>query len=194
METLRYWIPLAIVTTMLAGLIYVAVQQDMRTGANDPQVQIAEDVSAALTAGEDPTRLSPSIATDISQSLAPFIIVFDDSGKMLFSTAELHGTSPTPPPGVFAYTKTHGEERLSWQPEPSVRIATVIMHYGGTNPGFVLAGRSLQEVEKREAALTLQIMVGWVATLLISLVFVAMTNLFGHRSENQKDILPRIEI
>ena len=48
---LRYWLPLAAVTTLLCGLIYLAVQQSLRWGANDPQIQMAEDAAAALAAG-----------------------------------------------------------------------------------------------------------------------------------------------
>ncbi len=32
---------------------------------------------------------------------------------------------------------------------PGVRNAVVVVRYGGEHPGFVLAGRSLREVEQR---------------------------------------------
>ena len=41
-----------------------------------------------------------------------------------------------------------GEDRLTWQPEPGVRSATVVVHYQGAQAGFVMAGRSLREVGK----------------------------------------------
>ncbi len=38
---------------------------------------------------------------------------------------------------------------MTWQPERRVRIATVVVRYEGRESGFVLAGRSLREVEER---------------------------------------------
>ncbi len=37
-----------IIITAIMGLIYVSVQQTYRTGANDPQLQIARDISNHL--------------------------------------------------------------------------------------------------------------------------------------------------
>jgi hypothetical protein len=48
--TLKFWLPLAAAVTMLSGLVYIAVQQNMRIGANDPQIQLAEDAARALAA------------------------------------------------------------------------------------------------------------------------------------------------
>jgi hypothetical protein len=56
---LRHWLPLAAVTTLLCGLVYLAVQQSLRQGANDPQIQMAEDAAAALVAGSTPESVLP---------------------------------------------------------------------------------------------------------------------------------------
>jgi hypothetical protein len=74
------------------------------------------------------------------------------------------------PEGVFSYVRQSGEDRLSWQPQPGVRSATIVTSYGGGHPGFVLAGRSLLEVEKREAQLTQEVVVSWIIALAGSLV------------------------
>jgi hypothetical protein len=42
------FLPLAVLATCLAGLIYAVIQEDLRTGANDPQQQLAEDAAAQL--------------------------------------------------------------------------------------------------------------------------------------------------
>ncbi len=42
-----------------------------------------------------------------------------------------------------------GEDRITWQPEPGIRSAVVVVHYTGATPGYVMAGRSLREVEWR---------------------------------------------
>jgi hypothetical protein len=116
--------------------------------------------------------------TDISESLAPFIVVFDRSGNVLSSSAML-GTEevPTPPVGVFSYTSKNNEDRFTWQPIPQVRIAAVLVKVSvspaatssAIAPGFVLAGRSLREVEVRESQLLNQVALAWIILLIVSL-------------------------
>jgi len=70
------------------------------------------------------------------------------------------------PTGVLAYTKIHGEDRVTWQPKKDLRFALTVKKIEGTNPGFVAAGRSLREVEKRETQLLENVALGWIATLI----------------------------
>jgi hypothetical protein len=170
---LRYWLPLAAVTTLLSGLVYLAVQQSLRWGANDPQIQMAEDAAAALTAGGTPESVLPAVKVDIANSLAPFMVIYSDSGEPLVSSGFLHGANPLLPSGVFDYTRQNGEDRVSWQPESGVRVAAVVVAYGGAQPGFVMAGRSLREVEKRESQVEHITGIAWLITLVISLIVVS---------------------
>jgi hypothetical protein len=105
---------------------------------------------------------------EISESLAPFLMIFDESGKTLASSANLNGVLPAYPVGVLDYARQNGQNRVTWQPEAGVRMATVIVSY---NKGFVMAGRSLMEVEKRESQveeLSGLTMLGiWAATLIV---------------------------
>lgn len=181
----KTWLPLAIVTTGLAGLVYGAVQQDYRQNANDPQIQMAEDIATLLNNGAAPASLTLPAPIDLSESLAPFVVIYDEQGKAIVGSAMLHNVIPTPPLGVLAYAETHdpsvilktGENRLTWQPEPNVREAIVVTHFqNSAQTGFVLVGRSLREVEARESRLTLMVSLAWLTTLIISLlacVFVA---------------------
>ena len=144
----KRWLPLAIVTAGLCALVYLTVQQSLRMGGNDPQIQLAEDAASRLQAGASVPSVVPAAPTiEISNSLAPWLMAFDDSGKLLATSAALHGVPPVYPSGVLDYTRHNGEDRVTWQPEPGVRMATVVVHYAG---GYVVAGRSLREVEKRE--------------------------------------------
>jgi hypothetical protein len=169
---MKQWLPIAGAVVALCFLVYAAVQQALRESANDPQIQMAEDAANAFAAGTVPQSLAPAATIDIGRSLAPFLIFYDDSGKVLASSASLHGELPSPPHGVFEYVRQHSEERVTWQPEPGVRIASVIVRVNGPQYGFVLAGRSLREVEKREARLMTQAGAGLLFTLGISLAFV----------------------
>jgi hypothetical protein len=94
--------------------------------------------------------------------------VFDDSGNVLGSSATLHGAIPIYPSGVLDYTLKNGEDRLTWQPERGVRMATVVVRY---SKGFVMAGRSLREVEIRigniEKICGLAMLLIWAVTLFV---------------------------
>ena len=61
-----------------------------------------------------------------------------------------------------------GQDRVTWQPEAGVRMATVVVSF---DHGFVMAGRSLTEVEKRESQVEslsgLALLGIWVATLIL---------------------------
>lgn len=181
-KVLRYWTPLAVIITALIGFTHVAVQQNYRQNANDPQIQIAEDSVSDLNMGANASSLNSSRKIDINLSLSPFLIVFDKNGKFVASNAILDGKTPIPPQGVFDFVKSGGtsnlgsikkqiiyslqggltQNRFTWQPKKEVRIAAVITKYNG---GFILVGRNLREVEKREDALTWMTFLAWVSTL-----------------------------
>jgi hypothetical protein len=149
-KIMRRWLVTAAVSTVLCLLVYASTQQVLRQSANDPQIQMAEDAANTLSNGIDISKVVPSANIDISQSLSPFIIIYNNNGSPIASNGTLNGKVPAPPPGVFDHAKFNGENRLTWQPESGVRIASVILSYNGKNSGFVLAGRSLREIEVRE--------------------------------------------
>ena len=165
---------MAAIVTGLSGLLYTAVQQDLRQSANDPQIQMAEDTAAKLADGQQVQNVVPAEKVDIANSLAPYIIVFDATGKPIASSVQLNGQTPTIPSGVFDYVRQNGEDRITWQPQPGVRSAIVVTQFKGSNPGFVLASRSLREVEIREDNIMHLILLGWLAILLVSLLATAI--------------------
>ena len=174
-DKIGYWFPLAIVTTIICGCIYVTVQQDMRTSANDPQIQMAEDAAAALESGSAIQTVLPIETTRMDTSLAPYMMIFADDGKLRGSSVVLNTTIPTVPEGVFNTTRQQTETRFTWEPADLVRSAAVVVYYtdGAHDPsrsGFVLVGRSLREVEKREDSLTMEVGAAWVAALSISFI------------------------
>lgn len=162
------WLIVAVASFIVIGTAYVEVQQTYRNAANDPQIQIVEDIAGALGEGVPPENIIPPNPNDMTKSLSPFVIVYDASGKAIASTAQLNGEIPVPSSGVFDYIKAHGEDRITWQPQPGLRIAAVIQSYSGTSSGFVLAGRSLREVEKRELNALYLALIGWAAVLIVS--------------------------
>jgi hypothetical protein len=182
---LKVWLPMAAVITLLCGLVYGVVQQSLRQGANDPQIQMAEDAAVALAEGAKPDSVVPSTRVEISTSLAPFMVLYSDAGQPLASSGLLHGVIPLLPPGVLDHTRQNSEDRVSWQPEPGVRVAAVVVAYGGAQPGFVLAGRSLREVEKRESQTGQITGIAWLVTLAGSLILVTICEwIFGEKKKN----------
>ncbi len=174
MRKLRLFLPIVFVISALCGLIYVSVQQALRQTANDPQIQIARDSSQLLEQGKTPQDIIPSSQVDLSKSLNTFIIIFNDAGKPIASQAVLDGRVPTPPQGVFDYTKTNKEDRVTWQPKENVIIASVVERFEGSNPGFILSGRSLEETEKRVSALGQRLLAGWLVSIIGSLVLILL--------------------
>lgn len=168
-ENLRSWLPLGVVICGVFGTILVVVQQNYRLSANDPQIQYANEIVELLIGGNNPNILNQQKSIDISKNLAPFEMAFDEQKKNLVTNGLLDGKTPVVPSGVFDNVKTKGEERFTWQPKAGVRIAAVMRHYNnGSNSGFVLVGRNLSEVEKREDLLTMQVFAGLGLTLLAS--------------------------
>lgn len=174
---LKYWLVMAVTITGLIGLCYAAVQQDIRQSANDPQIQIAEDSAAKLADGQSVQNVVPSEKVDIAKSLAPYIIVFDTTGKPLASSALLDGQTPTIPAGVIDYVKQNGEDRITWQPQSGVRSAAVVTQFKGSMSGFVLVGRSLREVEVLEDHILQVLIVGWIGMLFAT--FLATSIIFS---------------
>lgn len=173
-NVLRAWLPLALVIVFLCGVIYPTVQQTFRMGANDPQIQMAEDAARALEAGQAPETLVPAAKVDIALSLSPYLVLYSAGGSPSAGNGTLDGALPTLPAGVFETAKAAGEDRITWQPRAGVRSAVIVVPVNGGKDGFVMAGRSLREAEKRVDNLTLQVAVGCAGTLIASLVLVVL--------------------
>ena len=174
---MRIFFPLAVVITLFSGMLYVAAQQVLRQSANDPQIQMAEDAATTLASGKAVESVVPASLVDIAASLAPYLVVYDDAGKPVAASGLLHNQMPALPPGVFDYARQKGEDRITWQPEPGVRGAAVVTRVDGSRPGFVLAGRSLREVESRETNIEMLVGLGWLVTLLAAFIAVSISEM-----------------
>ena len=182
-KVLKQWLPLAIAITLLCGLVYAAVQQEVRLSANDPQIGMAEDLAAALSHGSNAQALLSAETVDIASSVSPFVVVYDSSERPVASTGLLDGRAPSLPTGVFTYTVKAGDDRFTWQPRHGVRQAAVLVAYHGTEPGFVLAARSLREPEKIIDLLGLHTGIAWLITLLVTLGAILVLTPLRPRSE-----------
>jgi hypothetical protein len=163
----RVWLPVAVAATILVGVLYAAVQHLIRSGANSPQVQLAEDTASRLDAGATPEAVVPAEPVDMARSLAPYFIVFDGDGRVVASSVTLNGQQPVFPASVFDSVRRMRQDRITWQPAPRVRSAVVVVPY---RAGFVLAGRSLRLAEEQVDSVQLLVFLGWLATLIATAV------------------------
>ena len=151
---------------LIFGVIYATVQQSYRTGANDPQIQIASDLNAKLHQGRFvESFLADTI--DIAKSLSTFVVLCDNNGKPICSSGYLDGKMPVLPAGVFDFAKSHGEHEVTWQPRIGIRMAMVIINSKASPVRFVASGRSLQEVEVREYNLVKMVFSGWIVCIVL---------------------------
>ncbi len=144
--------------------------------ANDPQIQLAEDGASRLSNGESAASILPDLQMDMASGLAPFLIVYDNSGYPVASSARLDGAVPAPLRGVLDFVRSNREERVTWQPRLGVRIASVVTR---TSTGFVLAGRNMREIEIREDTVFKLAAMGWLLVNTAVIALWLLTPLFG---------------
>jgi len=171
----RVWLSFAVVVTASCALAYISVQQVLRSGLNDPQIQMAGDSAYALNNGAAIEAVVPVEKVEMSRSLAPFIVIYDNQGKPVASSGLLNGQMPDYPKGALDVSRQSGENRVSWQPNPTVRVASVVVPY---NNGFVMAGRNMREVEQREQNAGRLAGVVWILTMITTFAAVVLGELF----------------
>jgi hypothetical protein len=184
-NALRMWLPGALLITFFSLVTYGAVQQSIRAGANDPQIQLAEDTANYLTTtGADPQTLV-GIPIDIQKSIAPFGNIYNDKYGVLAGGGAIDGQTPIPPTGVFEYVQAHGEDRFTWEPVKGVRIAAVMTksERASSSVQYVLLGRSMREIEAREHDLAILIGAAWLIALIVSAVCIIIRLRTKHRHE-----------
>jgi hypothetical protein len=142
----------------------VARQQDLRRKADLRPLRAV----ARIADGADPAPFlageSHEIATDNWLNRPGFFVaLYNDAGQPIASNATLHGVLPQPPPGIFRYARARGLNKVSWQPETGVRVATVLKPLPAG--GFVLAGESLIVSETQEGRLNRLLFWMWLTML-----------------------------
>lgn len=168
-RALAIFINLALIITAIFGIIYLVQQQNYRFNSYDPQGEVVGQVEAVIKEGVPlDSIVSEAEQINMGDSLSLFVMIFDANRQLVSSSAVIDGQAPTPPEGTFAYAKQHGENRFTWEPKPGVSIAAVLKAVD--DKGFVLAGRSLKEVNSREAEMTKLVIIGWAIAILLAAI------------------------
>ena len=160
---------LAVVLSLLGGSAALVIDQMMRRGADQPQIDMVSWYAGEITAGEAPDNVIPPGYVDLERSLQPAIIFYDDQGKPAVGTGYLDQNLPAPPSGVFDHVRQQGYEKVTWRPQPGVRLASVIQRINGPHPGFLLAARSLRPVEQQKIILWRMAFGVWLTVMLLLL-------------------------
>jgi hypothetical protein len=179
------FLPIAAGLTLFCGVNYINEQQILRLGANEPQEWLAQDTVAKIASGSTVAQIATGTPIAIETDSAPYIDLYDSTGKPVAGTGYLHGWLPQIPIGVFAAALSTARNDqhnnfVTWQPEPGVREAIVIDPIPG---GFVVAGRSLAYVEWEESRLTVRTFLGWFGTMLGTLTIVILAVLITIKRE-----------
>ena len=142
-------------------------QQILRMNANDPQVQLAHDAAVQLEDGKTVENVVGTDNVNLAQSLASFVIIYNKSGDPVAGSGYLDGAWPKVPLGVLKAAEGQSDNRVTWQPQSDVRLASVTV---AAKNYYVLSGRSLREVENREQRIMLLALAGWAMTLTVTAV------------------------
>ena len=158
---LRVWLAIVGTATILLVTAYGFVQQSMRLGANDAPYAAAQIAKHQLESGVNAADVVPEVKTDSLSDTTLFVIVTDDKLQILASS--LNDTeSVRPPTGVFTYAAIHGRDSVTWQTGAGARLATTVIPY---KSGFVVAGQSLSQIEKRATKFTVLMIVAWLVVV-----------------------------
>jgi hypothetical protein len=139
------WVIILFLATFTSSLVYLVAQQTIRLGANAEPMRLATDIRNKLQSGQNAETIFADGKSDAIISLNSFAMVFDSKMNLVATSGTLRGDLPVYPSGVFDRVQPGVEARVTWQPEPSQRFATVAVKYDG---GYVVGAQSLKEPEK----------------------------------------------
>lgn len=168
----RLWLLSVVIGGGLLLFSYVAVQQSLRLGLNEPQLQMAQDIAAQLNSDKStPQSLVPTTIIDESQSLSPFVTIINKNGDVLATSGKIGDVVPLPPLSAFEDSQKRSNHWFTWQHDDGkVRDAAVVVPFNGKQSGYVLVARSTAQVEDTIGHIT--VLAGW--TLLGILVAPAL--------------------
>lgn len=174
MKKLLPWIGAVALIVIIFGTQYTVAQQAQRRDANYPQIQLAEDAATALNNSHSPASVTASLnPVSLNSSLAPFVVIYDKSGKAVSGSGKLDSNLPAAPLGILSGATGQTYHAVTWQPQANVRIAAVTV---AADKYYVLSGRSLTEVEKNESQSFQLSFIGGVGSLIVlAFMYVGMT-------------------
>jgi hypothetical protein len=166
------WLPVAAAIAGIFATLYFISMHNIRNSVSDISVQLATDAREDLANGKEATTIIGEMKNiDMQKSLSPFVIVYDGDRNVLAGSTKLNGKIPVPPTGVFEYAARMGEHRITWEPQQGVRADIVLMHLAANGKStYVLAGRSLQAIERQTSATRFVLGICMLVTMAVSFI------------------------
>ena len=172
-RVIRSLAPFFVTYTIVLFVISLSVQQFLRRGADRQPESLVSLVQArpqsdAVSAALAGPRLDLA-SRDWLHSSTPFVALYDAAGNGVAGNAVLHGALPHPPRGIFNTIRERGDYKVTWQPQPGIRIALTGRQLSGG--GFVLAGQSLLHSESLNSYASGGLLIAWICQLLGCVLF-----------------------
>jgi len=149
------------ITLFWVGL-FVIMRQTGRLKINRPLVAMIDEAIVKLGKGAEITSVIPRKNIDMTLDNEEYMIIINERGEVAAGSIRLEGITPIPPKGVLDYAKDRGINRVAWQPKKGIRSAIVVKPYPH---GWILAGRSLKEVETEEKNWMKVLGIFWAGTM-----------------------------
>ena len=154
--------------TFAAGSVIIGFQIVIREQANEPQRQMIDTFAAELRQSTGDLSIASHPKIDVASSQAPFVIVYDESKRVVASDAVLHETYPRIPDGVLAATDNGQINAITWNPEGKIRLATVVQQVSARGHNYyILSARSLASAETLKDQVLFAVLTGWGTVVLL---------------------------
>jgi len=162
-------LPFLLLSTIFVS-IYAAAHSILRSNANDPQIAIAVDYRNSLQSGTPVSKLPTLSKIDPSQSVSPFVIIYDGAQKPVASSLPQNIGILKIPNGVLDNVNKEKVVFFTWE-TGAVRLATVIYKVEGNFNGYVLVARNLAVDEERIQTMSVIVGVSYLTSLAILVLY-----------------------
>lgn len=157
-----------IFSTIFVSICYAA-RGVLRQQANDPQVEVTDQVANIIRQGAPlDVIVSGAEQVDLANSSALFVMIYDKDKNLVGSSAVLDGQPLALPADALDKAKNFNDYRFDWQVSEYVKVAAIVKAVDET--GYVVAAKSLAEYDRRADDLSQPLWIGWVISVLLALL------------------------
>lgn len=157
------WLPFAVGITLIAGAAYFFAPHYAGATSSGPLSRLAVRVASELDGGKQVVDvLSSTVPQDITSATDPYVVVLDQKGNVIASSAKFQGKPLVIPPGMFTFVSDQGWDGAEWQPAPGVRQDLSIRKY---QSGYVVVGRKAASANDSDPGVRRLVVALWGAGL-----------------------------
>lgn len=172
-RVIAIFLTLVLMSTIAFAAIFFSSRNSLRQQANDPQVEVTEQVAGIMRQGAPLDAIvSGAEQIDLATSDTLFVALYDKDKNLAGATATVNGQPLSIPAESFDQASVNGGYRFDWVVTDGREIAGVMKQVDDL--GYVVAGRSLAEYELRVAPLFRPLLIGWIASILLSLFLASL--------------------